>query len=373
MSAFLSSAFLLPFTVSLLVSWGIVWTRHWHGRYSFDSLSGVQKVHIGQVPRIGGMAIFLGFCSADIFLSNGAQSILNPLLLLGLIAFSFGLLEDLTKQVSVTMRLWATMIPGVVGYFLTGYTLNQFGYGWLDLLLSWPIVSIAFTAFAICGVTHAMNMIDGFNGLSAWVTVWILLGIVGMALSVDDVHLASVALFLLASTAGFLLVNWPWGKLFLGDGGSYFLGVSIAWLCVVLVSRNPQISPFACLVLCSYPIIEVLYSIARRAKARMSSGKPDQLHLHQLIAKSFLYPRLKGRFSPVQKNSITGFVVSTFSIASLVLAVTFAQSQSSLIACFGVLVLLYIALYQWVRTISAAQRSKEHAHASESMPSGLPD
>ena len=146
MSAFLSTAFLLPFTVSLLVSWGIVWTRHWHGRYSFDSLSGVQKVHIGQVPRIGGMAIFLGFCSADIFLSNGAQSILNPLLLLGLIAFSFGLLEDLTKQVSVAMRLWATMIPGVVGYFLTGYTLNQFGYGWLDLLLSWPIVSIAFTA-----------------------------------------------------------------------------------------------------------------------------------------------------------------------------------------------------------------------------------
>ena len=348
---------------SLAIGVGIVLTRTLHGKYSFDTVVGVQKVHHEQVPRIGGVAIFLGFFLGQFLAFDLAGGVLESTLALGLIAFSFGLMEDLSKKVPVALRLWATMVPGVVGYFLTGYTLNQFGYGWLDLILQWPIVSIAFTAFAICGVTHAINMIDGFNGLAGWTSVWILLGIAIIALSVGDVPLAMTATLIVAAVLGFLAINWPWGKLFLGDGGAYFLGVSIAWLCVMLVSRNPQVSPFACLVLCSYPITEVLYSIARRTASRMSSGRPDRLHLHQLIAITLIYPRLAS-LKPVYKNSVTGFAVSCLSIPAVILAITYSQEQATLVWIFGAVVLGYIALYRIVRGLMNAKSSTHSDSAS---------
>jgi UDP-N-acetylmuramyl pentapeptide phosphotransferase/UDP-N-acetylglucosamine-1-phosphate transferase len=350
---------------SLAIGVGIVLTRTLHGKYSFDTVVGVQKVHHEQVPRIGGVAIFLGFLLGQLLALDLAEGVLESTLALGLIAFSFGLMEDLSKKVPVALRLWATMVPGVVGYFLTGYTLNQFGYGWLDLILQWPIVSIAFTAFAICGVTHAINMIDGFNGLAGWTSVWILLGIAIIALSVGDVPLAMTATLIVASVLGFLAINWPWGKLFLGDGGAYFLGVSIAWLCVMLVSRNPQVSPFACLVLCSYPITEVLYSIARRTASRMSSGRPDRLHLHQLIAITLIYPRLAS-LKLVYKNSVTGFAVSCLSIPAVILAITYSQEQATLVWIFGAVVLGYIALYRIVR---GRMNAKSNTQAASEVPS----
>lgn len=347
------TSFLVPFAISLLSSLLIVRTRSWHGKYSYDSLTGVQKVHREAVPRIGGLALFLGLCAADYFMPLAVQEIFNPFLFIISISFSFGLVEDLSKQVPVVMRLWATMIPGVVGYYLTGYSLNQFGYGWLDLLFQWPIVSIAFTAFAICGVTHAINIIDGFNGLASWSSLWILIGLIVIALSVGDAPLAMVAIALLACTIGFLLVNWPWGKIFLGDGGAYLLGCAIAWLCVALVNRNPVVSPFALLVLCSYPIIEILFSMARRVKTKMSTGQPDRSHLHQLVAQSLIYPALKKRFSATISNSSTGFLMGALSIPPMLLAITFAQNQSACLASFGFLVLAYILLYRW-----AQKRSK---------------
>jgi UDP-N-acetylmuramyl pentapeptide phosphotransferase/UDP-N-acetylglucosamine-1-phosphate transferase len=168
-----------------------------------------------------------------------------------------------------------------------------------------------------------------------------------------------------AAVLGFLAINWPWGKLFLGDGGAYFLGVSIAWLCVMLVSRNPQVSPFACLVLCSYPITEVLYSIARRTLSRMSSGKPDRLHLHQLIAITLIYPRLAS-LKLVYKNSVTGFVVSCLSIPVVILAITYSQEQSTLVWIFGAVVLGYIALYRIVR---GRMNAKSNTQAASEVPS----
>jgi UDP-N-acetylmuramyl pentapeptide phosphotransferase/UDP-N-acetylglucosamine-1-phosphate transferase len=111
------------------------------------------------------------------------------------------------------------------------------------------------------------------------------------------------------------------------------------------VNRSPEISPFACLVLCSYPIIEVLYSMIRRTKAGSRSGNPDRLHLHQLLAESFINPRLN-TLQPVYKNSIAGICVSVFSIPAAALALTFAHEQWTLMAIFAALVLAYLVLYQ---------------------------
>jgi UDP-N-acetylmuramyl pentapeptide phosphotransferase/UDP-N-acetylglucosamine-1-phosphate transferase len=340
-----SNPFALAFGVSALVAIAIVATGRFHGKYSFDLAVGVQKVHTHPVARIGGLAMAVSALSVIPLLSEQVRSVFVPTLILGLIAFSFGLMEDLSKKVPIAFRLWATMIPGVVGYLLAGMTLSYIGIDWLDSVLQWTPVAILFTAFAVCGVTPSMNMIDGLNGLAGWTAIWIFSGIGLLALSSGDVAIAISAGVLVASTAGFLLLNWPFGKLFLGDGGAYFLGVTIAWLCVSLVNRNPEISPFACLVLCSYPIIEVLYSMTRRTKAGTSSGNPDRLHLHQLLTESLINPYLN-TLQPVYKNSIAGICISVFSIPAALMALAFAQEQWTLIAIFAALVLAYLVLYQ---------------------------
>jgi UDP-N-acetylmuramyl pentapeptide phosphotransferase/UDP-N-acetylglucosamine-1-phosphate transferase len=368
MPQFPSNPYLLALAVSFAVALVLVWTRSWHGKYSFDTVTGVQKVHQSPVPRIGGVAVFLGFWSAKMLMPDDVIDVLEPSLAIGLIAFTFGLIEDLTKKVPVAIRLWATLLPGVVGYFLTGFSLKHFGFDAVDFLLQWSVVSVAFTAFAVCGMTHAMNMIDGFNGLAGWSAVWILTGIGAVALICGDTHLALVAGILLASTLGFLLVNWPWGRLFLGDGGSYFLGASIAWLCVALVNRNQQASPFACLLLCSYPVTEALYSIARRTKARLSSGQPDRMHLHQLVAMGLIYPKYRGKLAPLYKNSVTGFMVSLLCLPAILFAVLFSGDQALLITAFLINTLVYIGLYRWAR---ARVGSMSHTNSGEHSPSPI--
>jgi UDP-N-acetylmuramyl pentapeptide phosphotransferase/UDP-N-acetylglucosamine-1-phosphate transferase len=278
-------------------------------------------------------------------LSSASQEILNTVLILTAIAFSFGLLEDLTKKVSVAIRLWTTLLPGVFAYFLTGYSLNHFGIAPIDWVLQWTVLSVLFTAFAICGITHAINMIDGYNGLAGWSAVWILLGIWAISSTCGDKELALISLVFVGATAGFLLLNWPWGKVFLGDGGSYFLGSSIACLCVLLVLRNPTVSPFACLVLCSYPVIEALYSIWRRTKNKKSSGNPDRLHLHQLIGEKLIYPSLGKSRSIRAKNATTGFAVSLFCVPMAVMAYALYDQQNTLIILFLALSLGYWMLY----------------------------
>jgi UDP-N-acetylmuramyl pentapeptide phosphotransferase/UDP-N-acetylglucosamine-1-phosphate transferase len=94
-----------------MIAMVLVWTRSWHGKFSFDTLVGIQKMHESQVPRVGGIAIFLGFWSAKTFLPDDAIDVLEPALAIGIIAFTFGLMEDVTKKVSVVIRLWATLVP----------------------------------------------------------------------------------------------------------------------------------------------------------------------------------------------------------------------------------------------------------------------
>jgi UDP-N-acetylmuramyl pentapeptide phosphotransferase/UDP-N-acetylglucosamine-1-phosphate transferase len=355
---------LVAFVTSAVVMVLIVLTQRWHGRWSYDSTKGIQKTHNGRVPRIGGIALFTAVWLTGYLLSNSIQNLLSTLLIVTAIAFSFGLLEDLTKKVSIAIRMWATLLPGVVAYFLTGYSLSYFGIAPIDWVLQWTVLSVLFTAFAICGITHAINMIDGYNGLAAWSSIWIFLGLWAISSACGDSELETISLIFVGATAGFLILNWPWGKVFLGDGGSYFLGASIAYLCVLLVLRNPSVSPFACLVLCSYPIIEALYSIWRRFKMKKSSGNPDRLHLHQLIGEKLIYPTLgKGQSTNI-KSATTGITVSLFCVPTATIALAMFDKQNVLITLFFCLGLGYTMVYHTITKIGAGQ-SKEIQLSSE--------
>ena len=340
------TAFIVSFAVTVL----LVLTQRWHGRFSMDDVQGIQKQHKKPTPRIGGVAIVCGVLAAWLVARPERRQFLGPLLVAGLPAFVFGLLEDLTKKVSVMARLLATMASGVVGWLLTGMSITSLDVAGVDMLMGITIVSVAFTAFAVGGVANAINIIDGFNGLASGFVVLALTGLAAMAMAHHDTNLALACLCVAGAMLGFWLVNWPWGKIFLGDGGNYFGGFALAWACVMLVERNPIITPFAPLLVCIHPVTEVLFSIYRRRLRSRYVGRPDRLHLHNLMMRRVVRPALTQLVSSPadvrsHENAWTGLLLAWMTFPAVVVAYV-VRAQPLLAACMCLVFMLgYVTIY----------------------------
>jgi UDP-N-acetylmuramyl pentapeptide phosphotransferase/UDP-N-acetylglucosamine-1-phosphate transferase len=298
MPNFVLAALLVSLGVSLL----LVLTQRWHGHFSMDHTAGVQKFHTKPTPRVGGVGVAAGLVAAWTLASADVKSILQPLLIAGVPAFVAGLAEDITKKVGVIARLLATMVSGAVACWLTGLALNRVDVPLMDDLLAWGPAAVAFTAFAVAGVANAVNIIDGFNGLSSGTVMVILLALGSMAGLQGDATLALACAVVGAAVLGFWLVNFPLGKIFLGDGGAYLVGFGLAWLAVLLLMRHPGVSPWLVLLACAYPVTEVLYSVWRRRRQRLPTGAPDNLHLHSLV-KTQVVMRVLPHWNPRLRNA----------------------------------------------------------------------
>lgn len=269
---------------AFLVSLALVLTTRHHGHLTLDSTIGVQKFHAEPTPRVGGVAIYLGALVAWLLVRNeGVRDILGVILVAGFIPLACGLAEDLTKRVGVLPRLLATVSGGFAAWLISGVALNRLDIWGLDWMMTIAPVAVLFTAFAVGGVANAINIIDGFHGLASGTAIIVLLALGSIAGHAGDPPLALACWLVAAGIGGFWLVNYPWGKLFMGDGGAYFSGFAVAWLAVLLPMRNPQVSPLAALLVCAYPVIEVLYSMARRHAKRQSPSAADDAHLHSLV------------------------------------------------------------------------------------------
>jgi UDP-N-acetylmuramyl pentapeptide phosphotransferase/UDP-N-acetylglucosamine-1-phosphate transferase len=347
----------LGLVVSFICSVCLVVTTKWHGKFSLDGTNGIQKFHDVPTPRIGGVAIFLGLVIACLASDDSLQDVFAPILVASLPAFCFGVAEDLTKRVSVRTRLVATMASGTCAWALTGASVTHTGIWGVDFALSWIPFSVLFTAFAVGGVANSVNIIDGFNGLAGGTVAICLVALGLIARSCGDHELASLCFIVCAVTIGFLLVNFPFGKLFLGDGGAYLLGFILAWLAVALAYRNPTVSAWAPLLACAYPIFETLFTIVRRVWAKSHPGQPDSHHLHSLISVA-----ISARFFPTLRSDLRNASVSPFSWAIAAVPAAFSvqfASRSGVLAVCGVFsLLIYLGCYWYVATVSKVRRQK---------------
>jgi UDP-N-acetylmuramyl pentapeptide phosphotransferase/UDP-N-acetylglucosamine-1-phosphate transferase len=206
------------------------------------------------------------------------------------------------------------------------------------------LVSVLFTAFAVGGVANSINIIDGFNGLASLASGLAFVGYALIAWQVGDTALAQVSMVIAACVWGFFWVNWPLGKIFLGDGGAYFVGFALAWLAVLLIERNPGVSAFAALVICAHPVTEVLLSIYRRKVRKTHPGMPDKLHFHSLVKRRYV-SRWFRHLPRTLRNSITGALIGLMTLTAVVLAnFTYASALMSA-AIYVALALGYVAIY----------------------------
>jgi UDP-N-acetylmuramyl pentapeptide phosphotransferase/UDP-N-acetylglucosamine-1-phosphate transferase len=279
-----------------------------------------------------------------LFTPPEVAAMLGPILIASLPAFLAGTAEDIVKRGRVTERLLATFASGVLAWWLTGDSLTRIGVGGVDWLLAITPVSVMFTAFAVGGVANAINIIDGLNGLASGVVLLCMSTIGLIAFLAGDAEMAKICFIFGGATFGFLLINYPYGKIFLGDGGAYLLGFVLGWIAVMVAMRNPSVSPWAPMLACGYPILEVLFSMARRRARTLKLGHPDRLHLHSLIWARITRKWLVGRPAVIQNAAVLPIVL-LYALIPAVMAVIFRKNTVMLIICFFICALIYALVY----------------------------
>jgi UDP-N-acetylmuramyl pentapeptide phosphotransferase/UDP-N-acetylglucosamine-1-phosphate transferase len=176
----------------------------------------------------------------------------------------------------------------------------------------------------------------------------ILAGLACVAAQAGDVLLAWVAVVSIAAVFGFFVWNYPNGLVFLGDGGAYFVGFVIGELCLLLLQRNPNVSPLFPLLLCAYPVFETLFSMYRRRVLRgRAVSMPDGIHLHSLVYRRLVRWAVGSQDAAVltRRNSMTAPYLWLLCCATVVPSVFWWDSSAALSACIFVFIGVYVLLY----------------------------
>jgi UDP-GlcNAc:undecaprenyl-phosphate GlcNAc-1-phosphate transferase len=344
------------FSALMTAMFFIRWGREHAELYKQDM---PQRFHIGSVPRLGGLAIMVGvFLGWALVAGSGALGLnLNvkgswplvwPWFVLTLPAVLGGAFEDVTQRISVLYRLGLTAVSAGLACWLLDISVVRLGISFVDnWMLGAPYMGIALAVLAICGLPHAFNIIDGYNGLAGTVAVMICLAIVHVALQLGDRQLAAMLICLAAATAGFLIWNYPRGLIFAGDGGAYLWGVVIAVASIMLVQRHPTVSPWFPMLLLIYPVWETLFSIYRKAVRGTSPGVADALHFHQLIYRRIVRSVFHDDASRqmLMRNNRTSPWLWSFALLTMAPAVLFWDNTLVLMICCALFVVIYVSAY----------------------------
>jgi UDP-GlcNAc:undecaprenyl-phosphate GlcNAc-1-phosphate transferase len=252
---------------------------------------GERKVHAAAIPRVGGAAIvfasfvmvlpILGLDNAVGAAARECQTQLIMILAGGLFMFSVGIVDDIrglkarTKFIAQLLAAAAVCAAGVRidSFALGGVHLLQLGW------VSWPL-----TMLWIVGITNAMNLIDGLDGLAAGISTVTCGVIAAFAVYTGQPVMAVLMLGILGSLLGFLFLNFNPARIFMGDCGSLFLGFVLASASVQCAQKAATVVGLAVPFLAmGVPIFDTLFSMLRRGLERRRLFSPDLGHIHHRL------------------------------------------------------------------------------------------
>ena len=243
-----------------------------------------RRMHDHPIPRMGGLAIFFGFVlSVLIFLPLTAQ--LRSMLLGAVIIVILGIFDDiyaLSAKLKFMVQIFAALLAVMGGNRIMGLSnINIFSsepyweLGWL----SYPI-----TILWIVGITNAVNLIDGLDGLACGVSTISSMTLLVIALIVSEPDVAILTAALAGACIGFLPYNLNPAKIFMGDTGSTFLGFVLATVSIQGLFKFYTIISFAVpFLMLALPIFDTCFAILRRVSKGQSPMAPDRGHIHHRL------------------------------------------------------------------------------------------
>jgi UDP-GlcNAc:undecaprenyl-phosphate GlcNAc-1-phosphate transferase len=250
---------------------------------------GGRKTHRGDVPVVGGLAMFLG-CVFGLGLLPANPVVNATLLSAAALLVLVGILDD-RFEISPVARLTAHLVAAVLVLgTASDITISTLGRPFGDAVVEFSAAgSAAFTCVAIMGAVNAFNMLDGMDGLAGTMAFNALLALTVLSSMTGDGAIGSVSIVLSGAVAAFLIFNIPARfnrpfRCFMGDAGSTLLGFLLACLCIsVSQGEGAKVSPTTTLWLVAIPLFELLWTTFRRALKGRSPFQPDRAHFHHKL------------------------------------------------------------------------------------------
>lgn len=278
-----------------------------------------RKVHKMPTPRIGGVALYLGLFTALIFIlifSNVTKTHIKIMPVFGLlisstIIFLMGLVDDIRGLRAWTKLGWQLAASVII--ILFGVEINFISNPFNGILILGSFIAIPLTLAWLAGITNAMNLIDGLDGLAAGVTAISAGTLFFVAMRTHEVSAALILLALSGAALGFLKYNFFPAKIFLGDCGSYFLGFVLAAASIMGVFKTTLVVALIVPVLIlGVPIFDTLFAIGRRVSKGTSPFTADDRHIHHML--------LRAGFS--QREAVLSIYIACFilSIVAIIMA-----------------------------------------------------
>jgi UDP-GlcNAc:undecaprenyl-phosphate GlcNAc-1-phosphate transferase len=239
-----------------------------------------RKVHKIPVPRLGGLAMAIGAASPLLMWAPMSPTMVGFLCGVAIIVF-FGVWDDVSG-IDYRLKFLGQIVAALVVVLYGGVVIKNVPFLGLEPLPRH--VAIPLTVFALVGVTNAINLADGLDGLAGGITL-LSLGIIAiLARATDDVGVMLATVSVIGSIVGFLRFNTYPARIFMGDGGSQFLGFSAGVLVVMLTQEtNTALSPALPLMILGLPILDTLMVMTERLVEGRSPFLPDKNHIHHKL------------------------------------------------------------------------------------------
>lgn len=264
-------------------------------RFGAMDQPGVRKIHQAPVPRWGGLSLFLGIaCGAVLayfFSSSFRESVRGAYRddVLGIAGACFlmllvGMADDVRPMSARWKLFWQVLASGWLLYQGVRVTFVTNPFSGQILFLRWPL-GLFISLLWMVGITNALNLLDGLDGLLAGISTISALALFGVALEKGYVFPAFILMAMSGSTLAFLRYNFNPAQIFLGDAGSLFLGMLWASLSIAGALKTPTVAVFVPLLVLGLPIADTIFALFRRFGKGRSIFEADKEHLHHRLLK----------------------------------------------------------------------------------------
>ncbi|KAA9022068.1 glycosyltransferase family 4 protein [Niallia endozanthoxylica] len=287
-----------------------------------------RKVHQKIMPRLGGLAIYISFVFGVWFYQPQSPYIMSIMVGATIIIIT-GILDDM-YEISAKLKLLGQLAAAGVVVAWGGVQVEFINLPFSDGILEFGFLSVPITILWIVGITNAINLIDGLDGLAAGVSSIALITISGMAILFGNPFVVVIASIILASTLGFLVFNFHPAKIFMGDTGALFLGFMISVLSLLGFKTSAFISFIIPIIILGVPISDTFFAILRRIVNKKPLMAPDKSHLHHCL--------LGLGFTHRQTVLLIYAMASFFGLVAVIL------SQAKLLGSFALIIALLIII-----------------------------
>ena len=342
-----------------VLSFVLALTTIWAGRAGTlrrNDLNVVQAMHLRRTSRFGGLAVLVIFALGGLIGPTRGLPQIWEYLACVLPLFLVGIAEDAGWRVAPRWRLVAGICASLLAILVYGTIIQRLGFSGLDFVLEQRVVAIVLTVVALTGVSQSFNLMDGLHGLCGFCAMIIAAALAVISAKGGQGDVVQMLALMGAALVGFLVLNFPRGLLFLGDAGATAIGFILSCIAVNMLQMQPDLSPWALVLVFFWPIADTILTMARRMARHRPPMKPDRMHFHHVVMRGFEILVLRKKHRALS-NPVATMILMPFIAAPSVAGVLFWNADDVALMATVASAVLFVVSYRAI--VRSAQRRQK--------------